>query len=177
MFVFGCYVLFRWDAWKKTDSKARQGKGFNPNLDKCFLEFLVSTEIDSHSFAHDVDSPLATERVQRNVEKVRRVAQIRIGYERLEAYRARVKEAFLAYVESIQNWNEWDGASSKSSISSGSAIEVGVQNVDMKEEPELQKMFEENRTARGRDSNGKRANRGTFTGMSYYSLMPLSQEY
>lgn len=110
----------RWDAWKRTDSKARQGKGFNPNLDKCFLEFLVSTEIDSHSYAHDVEPVVPLERCQRNFEKVRRVAQIRIGQERLEAYRARVKEAFFAYIEGCQNWTTWDASSDSASFKSSS---------------------------------------------------------
>ncbi|KAG7532232.1 hypothetical protein FFLO_03700 [Filobasidium floriforme] len=109
-----------WDAWKRTDSKARQGKGFNPNLDKCFLEFLVSTEIDSHSYAHDVEPVVPLERCQRNFEKVRRVAQIRIGQERLEAYRARVKEAFFAYIEGCQNWTTWDASSASGSFDSSS---------------------------------------------------------
>ena len=122
-------LVFRWEAWKRTDSKARQGKGFNPNLDKCFLEFLVSTEIDSHSFAHDVEPVVPLERCQRNFEKVRRVAQIRIGQERLEAYRARVKEAFFAYIEGCQNWTTWDASSVSGSLSStGSAQSAGDEN-------------------------------------------------
>lgn len=66
------------------------------------------------------------ERCQRNFEKVRRVAQIRIGQERLEAYRARVKEAFFAYIEGCQNWTTWDASSVSNSLSSsGSARSDG----------------------------------------------------
>jgi hypothetical protein len=137
----------RWDAWKRTDSKARQGKGFNPNLDKCFLEFLVSTEIDSHSYAHDVEPVVPLERCQRNFEKVRRVAQIRIGQERLEAYRARVKEAFFAYIEGCQNWTTWDASSASGSFESSSTREA-------REDTEVDKIADR---ARGRDE--KRARR------------------
>jgi hypothetical protein len=135
----------RWDAWKRTDSKARQGKGFNPNLDKCFLEFLVSTEIDSHSYAHDVEPVVPLERCQRNFEKVRRVAQIRIGQERLEAYRARVKEAFFAYIEGCQNWTTWDASSASFESSS---------TRDDRDDTEVDKIADR---ARGRDE--KRARR------------------
>ena len=139
----------RWEAWKKTDSKARQGKGFNPNLDKCFLEFLVSTEIDSHSYAQDVEPAAPLERCQRNFEKVRRVAQIRIGQERLAAYQARVREAFFAYIEGCQNWTTWDGSSG----SGCSAESSDSKSLIAAEEKEVENAL------RGRDKGEKQARR------------------
>ncbi len=86
----------------QNEAPLRKGRGWYPALDKRFLELLVETEIDLHSIslatARDNPLPLPLDRYQRNREKVRRVAQSRIGQERLQAYCDRVKEAFDAYV-------------------------------------------------------------------------------
>ncbi len=50
---------------------------------------------------------ISLDRFERNREKVRRVAQSRIGQERLDAYCDRVKEAFDAYIRGGL-WNLWD---------------------------------------------------------------------
>lgn len=155
----------RWDAWKKTDSKARQGKGFNPNLDKCFLEFLVATEIDFHSYAHDLETSIPVERYMRHIEKVRRVALSRIGQERFEAYRARVKEAFTSYVQGADYWTTWDGSSSASASSSGGGGRELTEATALVSEdkddtdPHVAMQVDEEDEARGRDTTTRRSKR------------------
>ena len=91
----------------KNESRARQGKGYFPSLDRHFLEFLVSCEIDCLSVEHSLTLEHPADRIQRNTEKIRRVASRRIGEERLKAYRVRVKEAFEAYFGGSV-WATWD---------------------------------------------------------------------
>ncbi|GHJ90457.1 hypothetical protein NliqN6_6859 [Naganishia liquefaciens] len=96
-----------WNEWVRNESRARQGKGYYPCLDRRFLEFLVSCEIDLLSVEHSLALDQPADRIYRNTEKVRRVASRRIGNERLEAYRVRVKEAFEAYFRGSV-WATWD---------------------------------------------------------------------
>jgi hypothetical protein len=96
-----------WNEWVKNESRARQGKGYYPSLDRRFLEFLVSCEIDLLSVEHSLTLDQPADKIHRNTDKVRRVASQRIGNERLEAYRARVKEAFEAYFRGSV-WATWD---------------------------------------------------------------------
>ncbi|KAJ9116315.1 hypothetical protein QFC22_004755 [Naganishia vaughanmartiniae] len=96
-----------WEEWERNESKARQGKGYYPSLDRRFLEFLVACEIDLLSIQHNLTLEQPAERVHRNTDKVRRVASQRIGNERLEAYCARVREAFKAYFDGSV-WATWE---------------------------------------------------------------------
>ncbi|KAJ9099138.1 hypothetical protein QFC21_004017 [Naganishia friedmannii] len=96
-----------WEEWERNESKARQGKGYYPSLDRRFLEFLVACEIDLLSIQHNLTLEQPADRVHRNTDKVRRVASQRIGNERLEAYCARVKEAFEAYFRGSV-WATWE---------------------------------------------------------------------
>ncbi|KAJ9095567.1 hypothetical protein QFC20_006614 [Naganishia adeliensis] len=96
-----------WNEWVKNESRARQGKGYYPSLDRRFLEFLVSCEIDLLSVEHNLALEQPAERIHKSMDKVRRVASQRIGNERLEAYRARVREAFEAYFRGSV-WATWE---------------------------------------------------------------------
>jgi hypothetical protein len=108
----------------------RKGRGWYPALDKRFLELLVETEIDLHSLSlassHGNPPVISVDRFERNREKVRRVAQSRIGQERLEAYCDRVKEAFDAYVRGGL-WDLWveDDADEEADTRSESGMLAG----------------------------------------------------
>lgn len=103
---------------------------------------------------------MPVERIQRATEKVRRVAEIRIGRERLQAYGSRVVEAFESYVRGeneMDGWgmNTWDNsAASDSGESEGDRDMIDIDmGLDGGNEPA------DCRGMRGRDKEAKRIER------------------
>lgn len=121
----------------------------------------MSCEIDLLSVEHNLALEQPADRIHRNMDKVRRVASQRIGNERLEAYRARVKEAFEAYFRGSV-WPTWDEAVSVNSLEEG-AYEDKVDQEERGRGMETKEVRGEFRLVGRRVCADARDSRGSFS--------------
>ncbi|ORY35563.1 hypothetical protein BCR39DRAFT_20738 [Naematelia encephala] len=91
-----------WRKWANSEAPLRRVRGWNPDLDRYFLQLLVESEIlclaNPLNAPNPSGPPGQADRIHRHASRVRRVACDRIGIERLQAYCDRVREAFEAYM-------------------------------------------------------------------------------